>query len=313
MLAGCLLMTMSIPFVIQAEVKLEKKEDRVRVELNGKLFTEYRFGGVPRPFLYPILGPGELPMTRDWPMKDVPGEDHDHPHHRSLWFAHGDVNGVDFWSETEKAGKIVHQEFVKVESGRTSGVVETRNRWLDVKGTTICTDTRTVTFYPPGANDERMLDFAITIHASQGDLVFGDTKEGTMAIRLAETMRLKGGLGKGRIVTSGGDKDGGAWGKSAKWCSYYGPVKDQIVGVAIFDAPSNPRHPTWWHVRDYGLFAANPFGKHDFEKLADKTAGNLTVPKGKSVTFKYRFLFHKGDTAAGKVAAAYDRFAASVK
>jgi hypothetical protein len=77
--------------------------------------------------------------------------------------------------------------------------------------------------------------------------------------------------------------------------------------MAIFDHPSNPRHPTWWHVRDYGLFAANPFGIHDFEKK-DKGAGDLTVPAGETISFKYRFYIHEGDEKEGKVREAYDRY-----
>jgi len=47
--------------------------------------------------------------------------------------------------------------------------------------------------------------------------------------------------------------------KHADWCDYYGSIGGKTVGIAMFDHPSNPRHPTTWHVRDYGLFAANPF------------------------------------------------------
>ena len=85
-------------------------------------------------------------------------------------------------------------------------------------------------------------------------------------------------------------------------------MEGKTVGIAIFDHPQNPRHPTWWHVRDYGLFAANPFGQHDFESLADKTAGNLTVPAGKSVTFRYRFYLHEGDEQQAKVAERYKQY-----
>src|SRR2546430_11389349 len=70
-------------------VHITKLPDRLRVGLNGSLFTEYFFQNVPRPYCYPVIGPGELPMTRNWPLKTTPDEEHDHPHHRSLWFAHG--------------------------------------------------------------------------------------------------------------------------------------------------------------------------------------------------------------------------------
>jgi hypothetical protein len=248
-------------------------------------------------------------MTRNWPMKDTPGEEHDHPHHRSLWFAHGAINGYDFWSEEKAFGKTVHDDFLEVKSGAKAGVIRERNKWVAADGTVVCTDERALRFYNPSRPSERLMDFEITLIASNGALTFGDTKEGTMAVRLAETMRLKGNVGKGHIVNSAGVRDGQTWGKRADWCDYYGLVEGKTVGLAIFDHPQNPRHPTWWHVRDYGLFAANPFGQHDFESLPDKTAGNLVVPAGKSVTFRYRFYLHEGDDQQAKVAEKYKEYA----
>jgi hypothetical protein len=292
-------------------VQITKLEDRLRVEINGKLFTEYCFKDVPRPFCYPLMGPGDVAMTRNWPMKSPPGEDHDHPHHRSLWFAHGSMNGQDFWSEAKNFGKQVHDDFLEVNSGSDVGVIKERNKWVAADGTVVCTDERTLRFYNPGSANERVLDFDITIFASNGDLTFGDTKEGTMAVRLAETMRVtqpKGKKGDGHIVNSNGVRDGQAWSKRANWCDYYGPVDGKTVGIAMFDHPQNPRHPTWWHVRDYGLFAANPFGQHDFEPGKEKNAGNLTVPAGKSITFRYRFYLHEGDEQQAKVAERYEQY-----
>jgi hypothetical protein len=176
-------------------------------------------------------------------------------------------------------------------------------------GKVICTDERTLRFYTPVSDSERVMDFDITLLASNGDLTLGDTKEGTMALRLAETMRVKGKLGKGHIVNSASVRDGQTWGKRADWCDYYGPVEGKTVGIAIFDHPQNPRHPTWWHVRDYGLFAANPFGQHDFESLPNKGTGNLVVPAGQSVTFRYRFCLHAGDEQQAKVAEKYQQYA----
>lgn len=292
-------------------VQITQLTNRLRVEINGRLFTEYYFKDVPRPFCYPLIGPGDIAITRNWPMKTTPDEEHDHPHHRSLWFAHGDINGQDFWSEQKNFGKTVHERFDEVKSGRKFGLIKSHNKWVAADGTIVCTDDRSLRIYNPGSADERMIDFDITLHASNGDLTFGDTKEGTMAVRLAETMRLKGPVGHGHIVNSAGVRDGDTWGKRADWCDYYGPVNGKIVGLAIFDHPKNPRHPTWWHVRDYGLFAANPFGQHDFEKLADKSAGNLTVPAGKSITFRYRLYLHLGDDQQAKVAEKYQQYAKS--
>jgi hypothetical protein len=293
-------------------VQITELPDRLRVEINGKLFTEYHFKDVPRPFCYPLLGPGGVAMTRNAPMKEVAGEDRDHPHHRSFWFTHGNVNGVDFWSEARDFGKIVHGSFVKVSSGAQEGVIQSRHQWLAKDGTEVCTDERTLRIYNRPDN-ERLFDYEITIHAGKEHVTFGDTKEGSMALRLAETMRLKpnkfnAGKPTGTIVNSEGVRDGDTWGKRAAWCDYYGPVDGKIVGAAIFDHPQNPRHPTWWHVRDYGLFAANPFGQHDFEKLPDPNAGNLVIPAGKSVTFRYRVYLHEGDEKQAKVAERYAEY-----
>jgi hypothetical protein len=299
-----------------AGVQLTELPDRVRVEIHGQLFTEYVFKDTPRPYCYPLIGPGGVAMSRNWPMKDAPGEDKDHKHHRSLWFAHGSVNGQDFWSEDKNFGRTVHEAFTKVSSGKI-GVLSARNQWVAADGKVICTDDRTIRVHATPAS-ERLLDFEITLHASNGELTLGDTKEGTMALRLAETMRLKpnkenAGKPTGHIVNSEGVRDGATWGKRATWCEYHGPVDGKTVGVAMFDHPQNLRHPTWWHVRDYGLFAANPFGRHDFESLPDKAAGNLVVPAGQSVTFRYRFYLHEGDEQQARVAQRYAEYVAAVK
>jgi len=284
---------------------------KLRVELGGTLFTEYHYKDVARPYFYPIIGPGGASMTRDWPMKDTGKDSTDHPHQKGLIYAHGSVNGVDCWSEMKQFGKTVHEMFLK----KGPDVICSRNQWVAPDGKVLCTDERTIRFHP--STDVKMLDFEITLIASHGDVTFGDTKEGTMAIRLAETMRLvkpkakgqkKAEPGDGHIVNSEGVRDADAWGKRAKWVDYYGPVGGKIVGVAIFDHPQNPRHPTWWHVRDYGLFAANPFGVHDFEKKPAGT-GDLKIAAGKSLTFRYRFVFHEGDEKQGRIAERYQEFA----
>ena len=308
--------TVTLPCSVRAAsasagVQITQLDDRLRIEINGQLFSEYHFKEVPRPYFYPVIGPGGLSMTRDWPMKETANEEHDHKHHRSLWFAHGDINGVDFWSEEPKAGKTIHEEFTEIKSGRDLGVIKSKNKYVAPDGKVICTDDRTLRIYD--RPEERLIDFEVTLHAANGELVFGDTKEGTMAIRLNETMRLEPNKFNkdkptGHIVNSEGVRDGATWGKRAAWCDYNGPVNGKIVGVAIFDHPQNPRHPTWWHVRDYGLFAANPFGLHEFEKKP-AGAGKFTVAAGTIVTFRYRFYIHRGDDKEAKVAEHYNEYA----
>jgi hypothetical protein len=291
-------------------VQITQLTNRLRVEIDGRLLTEYYFKDVPRPFCYPLIGPGEAAMTRDFPMKTTTRESRDHPYHRSFWFAHGDINGQDFWSEIKNFGKTVHCEFEQVQSGKDVGVIKSRNKWVTSDGKVVCTDERTLRFYRPSEGDERIIDFDITLRASEGEVTLGDTKEGTLALRLTETMRVAGRDKdhRGHIVNSAGVRDGQAWGKRADWCDYYGPVDGKIVGAAIFDHPQNPRHPTWWHVRDYGLFAANPFGQNEFENLHKPTAGNLVILAGEPRTFRYRLLLHAGDEQQGKVAQKYQEY-----
>jgi sugar phosphate isomerase/epimerase len=291
-----------------AGVALIERDKKVTVEIDGKPFTEYCFADGPRPYFYPVIGPTGEPVIRHWPMADGANEQHDHPHHKSLWFTHGAVNGIDFWTDGNGRGRIVHRKFTEIKSGPDAGVIASENDWVGPDGKVVCTDTRTHRFY--GRPEGRIMDFEVTIHASHGPVTLGDTKEGSLAIRVAPTMRVKGEVGRGHIVNSEGHKDGDAWAKRAAWCDYYGPVgaAGDIVGVAIFDHPSNPRHPTWWHVRDYGLFAANPFGQHDFERTPAGT-GDLVVAAGESVTFKWRFYFHNGNETDGKVAERYREYA----
>ena len=151
------------------------------------------------------------------------------------------------------------------------------------------------------------MDWQVTIIASQGPIVIGDSKEGTMAIRVPATMRLTGEVGEGHIVNSEGLRDDDTWGRRAKWVDYHGPVNGKAVGIALFEHPENPRYPTWWHVRGYGLFAANPFGISSFEKK-DEGAGNMEIAEGASVTFRYRLYLHEGDEAAGRVAEQYSLY-----
>ncbi len=305
--AGLLLSAALAPWdaLAAGRVDIRQEKGKLHIEVNGHPFSDYIFEGYSRPILFPIYGPGQAKMTRNYPLAEGENEEHDHPHHKSFWWGHGDMNGVDFWAEGKDSGKVVQQEFTKVASG-VIGMIGTRNKYLDKEGKQICTDERMLKIYP--SETGQIFDFEITIHASNGDLKFGDTKEGTMALRLAETMRLKGKVGAGHIVNSEGVRDDQTWGKHADWVDYYGPVDGKTVGVAIFDHPSNPRHPTTWHVRDYGLFAANPFGLHDFEKKP-AGAGDLTVKAGEKITFKYRFYIHAGNETEAKVKEAYAAYA----
>lgn len=294
------LMVVGIAGAAAAEegVTVKQTDSSVRVEIGGALFAEYHYQDVARPFLYPIIGPGGTPMTRDWPMVKTTNEPTDHVHHKGLWFAHGKMNGFDFWSEQKAFGKTAHQKFIELKSGKDEGLIRALNTWVAPSGTVVCTDERLIRF--SADKEARQIDYEITLIASHGPLTIGDTKEGSMAIRLPAPLNANGTNALGHIITSEGLRNGAAWGKPARWVDYWGPVNGKTVGVAIFDHPQNPRHPTRWHVRTYGLFAANPFGLRPFDKQA-KESGDLKLAPGERVTFRYRFVFHTGDEKAAKI------------
>jgi hypothetical protein len=307
-----------------ADVQLTKLDDRVRVEIGGQHFTDYVFGdGASRPYCYPILAPDGTPLTRDFPMKQGTGDDTDHPWHRSLWFAHSMMNGVDFWNEgtgdaghsPDAKGRSEHEAIVETASGPV-GLLRTRDRWVGPDGKLIATDERTLRFH--AGPDGRFIDFEITLHAlPDTPLVMGDNKDGTMALRLAQWMTMPHKVrgqetgGTGHIVAATGVRDAAVWGKRADWCDYHAEHGGKTYGVAIFDHPQNLRHPTWWMTRDYGLFGANPFGWHDYENLRNEPhKGDYTIPPGGSLTLRYRLFFHLGDESAAHVAERYADYAA---
>ena len=308
---GFLLSLMPVFAFAQTEdsdgLKISRKGDVVSVTIDGQSFTALHLAGLRRPILYPVLGPGQTPMTRNHPMKkDVEGEADDHPHHKSIWCGHGLINEISFWHEQ---GQIVVDQtkpvHMKVNSDGSSGSVTFSCNYLGPDDKLICTDKTTITFR--SMDDARAIDWDVTIRASEGDLKFGDTKEGMMAIRTHPSLRIDKGA---TAVNSNGTEGQGIWGKPATWVDYSADVEGNHVGVAIFDHPKNLRHPSTWHARAYGLVAANPFGMHHFLGKP-KGTGDHHLAKGDEISFRYRFLFHTGDSEQGKVAERYRAFAKS--
>lgn len=280
-----------------------RTEQGITIEYQQKPFTTYVTQGAPKPYLYPLYGPTGKPITRHFPMKIVQGESVDHPHHRSVWFAHGEVNGIDFWAEGLGKGKIVPREIVRAESGLVLSRIVARNDWVAPDGKALIEETTELIFY--ATPESRWIDFSIALKAMADSVRFGDTKEGTFGVRVASSMEVKRGEG-GQIVNARGQRDKDAWGKRAEWCDYTGPVEGDIVGIAIFDHPTNFRHPTYWHVRDYGLFAGNPFGVHDFEPDQPKGVGDYTLRRDQTLVLRYRLFLHKGRTDEARVSEQYE-------
>lgn len=296
------LFCLQIAFGLSEDIFIKKENGKLMVYDGEKLFTEYVFDDDDRakPVFYPIYGPTGKTMTRKYPFEqEVYGEDTDHPHHASLWFSHGNVNGVDFWTKGENKGSIIHQEFLEIGKNTFTSL----NLWKDGEGKTVCQDTRTISFHSIDSKNNA-IDFSVTLQASVEDVIFGDTKEGTMGIRIRPELRLQGKVARGSSVNSEGVVGKNIWGKRASWLSYWAKVEEEELGISIFDHPSNPRHPTWWHARDYGLVAANPFGLKHFEPESNYEGG-MKLNKGEECTFRYRFLFHVGDPKNAEVSLKY--------
>lgn len=292
-------------------VRVRPAGPNLDVMVDDHLLTTYQPTSCSKPVFFPVYGPTGEMFTRSYPMGDVAGEDRDHPHHRSLWFTHGDVNKVDFWSEdkpgtpTEKKTRGSIRETARrvVVEGPALARLATRDDWLAPNGRRICRDRRTATFYR--TRSVRIMDFEFVIEATDGPVTFGETKEGMFGLRVASTMDAKKKQG-GKITNAEGVTDTRAWGKASPWVDYVGPVQGRTVGIAILNHPGSFRFPTTWHVRDYGLFAANPFGGKEFGR---PEWGAHTIPAGESMRFAYRVILHEGDTASFGVPAHFEGYA----
>ncbi|MCA9234154.1 MAG: PmoA family protein [Planctomycetales bacterium] len=319
-LSCCLVAAASVPLAnprlaTSAEFAVATTPAGCAVTVDGKPFAEYVTKSGHQPIVWPLVDAQGRAMTRSYPMGPrLAHEQDDHPHHRSLWFAHGDVNGRDFWLEHEsqhrgqddRKNSIVHREFVRTDARDDGAVIVTRNDWM-VGDKRLLEDQRTLRF---GQRDEvRWVDFEIVLTASDGDVTFGDTKEGTFSIRVPGTMKVDEKLG-GQLTNDCGQTDAEAWGREATWANYTGPVDGRPAGIAILCHPDSARYPTRWHARTYGLFAANPFALHDFPKDDGIKQGPLVIPAGESVVFRYLVMLHGSDLTPEQLTDWQQRYAA---
>jgi len=258
-------------------------------------FADYVYGTeFPKPHLGPITDNSGNSFTRCDPMHK------EHPHQRSIIIAIGDVNGVDCWNEPASCGYVRNEKISDVVSSAAYAAFTAQNRWTDHDGNPLMTEHTRFTVYNQ-SEACRMLDLAITFTADFGDVVFGPTKEaGPLGIRLRDELRAD--IGKGVLSNSrGAVGEGECWGKEAEWCDYHGCL-DGIgeMGVTVYDNPSNERYPTAWHIRAYGLFAANNF----------HFKGGYTLKSGDSITYKYRILFRRSEMTQEELACRYEGYTA---
>jgi len=299
------------------QVVADETHRRVDVTIDGKPFTSYIWPTtLKKPVLYPIVTDEGVTVTRGYPLDPQPNERVDHPHHAGLWFNFENVNGFDFWNNSDaikpenraKMGTILHTKIVSTKSGANRGELVVESVWVDGNDKQILNQTTRYVF--TRRNHARSIDLSITLKAIDR-VVFKDEKDGLLGLRVAswlESPDEKGGIfldshehatkidaapagsttATGVYLTSEGVKGGAVWSTRGRWCALTGHTGDHTVTIAILDQPKNPGYPTYWHARGYGLYAANPMGRSIFDPK--QPALNLTLEKGQSTAFHYRVI-----------------------
>jgi hypothetical protein len=321
----------------RVDVQPRADERRVDVTVDGKPFASYAWPErLAKPVLYPIRTAKGTLVTRGFPLDPRPGERVDHPHQVGFWLNFGDLDGVDFWGNSEaikpeeraKMGEIRHREVVSSRGGPGKGELEVRADWVAPGPRAVLEETTRFVFRADAAT--RAIDRLTTLTAQGGTSTFRDTKEGMLGLRVARSLEqpadrpevFTDASGKptavpvldnkgvtGLYTSSEGLKGDAVWGTRARWMALSGRVGDEDVVLLILDHPTNPGYPTYWHARGYGLFAANPFGPKAFTN--GKDAERLfTLATGTSALLRYRLAILPGPFAAEKAEAAWKEFAA---
>ena len=319
---------MKVPLVLllsaalcPAQVVITSETDKVHVLIDGKPFTDFVLSGgdAMKPYLHPLRSASGKVVTRYFPMETVADEPTDHPHQRGLWFAHEKVNGFDFWNneanyKTTIRGRIVVDKILSTKGGKNAGSITAQMSWNDPSGIKLVDEQRVMTFSK--TKTLRMIDLDITLTATADKVTFADTKDGVLGIRMARV--LQEGKNSGKGITDdqphtgmirnaeGQEKEPAVWGKASDWVDYTGTVDGEKLGIAILDHPQNSRRARW-HVRAYGLFAANPFGRNTFAKEKGED-GSVVLDKGAKLHFRYRIVIHPGDAKDAGIASIWTAY-----
>lgn len=298
---------------LQAQFSFSDNDKALEIHFGGQLVSAFHSDGR-FPYLYPAYSPSGANVLRTMPLTDIKGknEDKDHPHHKGIWLTHGSVNGYDFWLDETKLSRTKSLPIKGSPTIRTDSIDEklvdkdaasfSANLTWVADNKDLLKEVRRYRFSKPNPETVR-IDIESTLTAIADSVVFGDTKEGTFALRTDRTLRVQGRIAKATLTNSNGETNLDAWGKKAGWAAYSGPDDlGKPAVVAIIEHPDSFRSPTHWHARDYGLLAANPFGIHDFEmKPKEKTLGNHELKKNESIKLSYSVIIHHGTLESAKL------------
>jgi hypothetical protein len=339
-LGACLLVSpmVSRGGAASVEVQPHPQKHRVDVLVGGEPFTAYIWPErLAKPVLFPIRTARGTLVTRGFPLEPRPGERVDHPHQVGLWFNYGNVNGVDFWNNSEalsaeeaaKMGTIRHRAITRAEGGTDRGTLEVEADWILPDGSTAVKETTTFVFH--GTADSRTIDRITRLIAPPGGegVLFADNKEGLLGLRVTRALEMPSdepevftdASGKpttvpvldnegvnGLYTSSEGLEGGAVWGTRARWVALSGRVQDEDVILLVLDHPANPGYPTYWHARGYGLFAANPLGEKVFSEGREEL--NFRLDPGEKMVFRYRLVVGAGPFSAESAEQAWKTFAA---
>lgn len=308
------------PIEAKIEVTHHPQDSSVKITVSGEPFTAYIYPKtIKKPVLFPVYTARGTLVTRGYPLIPVAGERVDHPHHIGIWFNYGNVNGLDFWNNSEQIpaekrdqyGVIVHREVLETESGSQEGVLKVAADWITPEGIHLLEEITTFRFSSVGQT--RIIDRTTTLTARQQEVHFEDNKEGLLGMRVTRALEhptqdpqtLTNASGKasdvaiidnrgvgGEYTSSAGVKGEKVWATKAEWVNLAGRIGDEEISIIIMDHPENVGYPTYWHARGYGLFAANPLGQKVFSKGKDEL--NFSLNPQESVTFRYRIMIYSG-------------------
>lgn len=319
----------SFASMAQPKIQLVTKpsEKKIDVLIDGNLFTSYIYPNtIKKPVLWPVISSGGNEITRQFPLKNKEGERADHPHHVGIWLNYGDVNGLDFWNNSEaipadqasKYGTIYQETVEKTESGKGKALLLTTASWQDSKGNKLLKEISEFTFSVEGKT--RIIDRTTLLKAENGKVNITDNKEGMFAIRVTRELELPSTgkvqltdshgnvteveagndkIANGNYLSSEGITGEAVWATRGKWMKLSGVINGEQVAIVIFDHPGNAGYPTYWHARGYGLFAANTLGQKVFSN--GKEEMNFSIEKGESATFRYRLAIFSGDPSVEEI------------
>lgn len=289
---------------LDQQINLIHQEDQKKVDVyfDGELFTAYHYTDqFKKPILYPLITANGATVTRGYPIEPRPGEREDHPHQVGIWLNYGDVNGLDFWNNSDarpaersdEYGTIYHRSINKIESREEEGELNVSKEWVNSEGEVLLTENTTYIFRDNG--DSRSIDRITNLTAAGNDVSLKDNKEGMIGIRMARELEHpdEHDDATGIYRSSEGLEGNDVWGTRAKWVNLTGQIDGTPVSVALLDHPENVGYPTYWHARGYGLFAANPLGMKEMSGGEEEL--NFVLSAGDSITFKHRIIINSGE------------------